>query len=232
MFQRSNFSRVLKRICRTKDTLAILNPHGLRILIRYNEPDEDQTDLAFDIAVYANETDHAHIRKALENNVSPFSVLGEGIEDGENIYVLDEFVVSEDFEPRETFNDAVELLNSIWTWKVCSCGQYFIKDTDLNHTPASGESGEVNAHCLFCELKGEQLPGDLVCTICCETLNNTSQVIQLPCCGKTIDGLCYHKCRGSCPFCRQALARHPEGLHPINTTELESLVVDAVSETR
>jgi hypothetical protein len=223
-FQEGSFQRVLKRISDTKDTLTFRNPSGIRILVRYNEPDEDARDIAFDVAIYATEK-HAHVRRALENNVSPYTMLGDAQEDEDHVFVLDEFVLAHDFTPRDTFEDALHLLNSVWKWRVCQCGQYFIKD--------GGVPGNMDVtSCMFCDLRGPKIVSN-TCCICYEPFDASAAAV-LPCCGKTIDGLCYSRCKGSCPFCRETIPLH---LPPYDHSTMDDEIVitehvqDAISET-
>lgn len=192
------FQRMILRLCQTKDVLAFTNPGGICILVRYNEPDEDETDLAFDICVHVPDG-HEHVRRALKNNVSPCSMFSQLTEDDEEIYVIDEFVLTNVWTPNESLQQAVDLIRSMWHWRICQCSKYFIKDLDPKHT-----------RCLFCELHrnpSNEVVSSKTCVLCCETFTD-QQAACFSCCGNPVDALCYERCRsvGSCPFCRQALS--------------------------
>ena len=184
-----SFKRVIQRLCATHDTLAFYNAAGLRILIRYNPPDDDE-DMAFDICIHVTQETHGHIKSALENETSV-------LEEDEDVYVLDEFVFTPQWTPNDRLRDALSLLQSLCRWKVCACGKYFVKDPD-----------EANV-CLYCDLvttRGHRAP-HTVCAICCEEFHAETAKRQLSCCGKIIDNACYLRfVTRKCPFCRAPLS--------------------------
>lgn len=183
-----SFKRVILRLCETRDTLSISNPAGIRLLIRYNVSDES-TDLAFDLCIFADESDE-HVRRAVDNDMNVID------EDTDGVFVIDEFVL-DSTSPLERFADAIRLFRSLWRWRVCPCGDYFVKDADTQYTI-----------CLRCDLLcGKNRDVLSTCPICCQQFDRLAAA-SLDCCGKVIDRRCFFRCK-SCPFCRHPL-NHPD----------------------
>lgn len=183
VFDDDSFKRVITRLCRTQDTLSLSNPAGIRLLVRYNESDET-TDCAFDVCVFADDESHGHVRRAIENDMSVID------DDTEGIFVIDEFVLDETWSPSERFRDAIELVRSLWMWRVCPCGNYFVKDSDAKYVV-----------CLRCDLlSGDTQTNAYTCLLCCQPFDSPAAA-TLNCCGKVIDRKCFLRCT-ACPFCR------------------------------
>ena len=188
LFDNDSFKRVVMRLCQTRDTLAMSNPAGIRLLIRYNEPDEESTDFAFDVCIYTDDDCHGHVRRAIDNDMCVID------DDTDGVFVIDEFVLDKSWSPSERFDEAVELIRSLWMWRVCPCGSYFVKDVDAKYTM-----------CLRCDLigGGGHQKHTYTCSICYQPFD-TPAAASLDCCGKIIDRKCFLRCT-SCPFCRHAI---------------------------
>lgn len=156
-----------------------------RIMLR-NDP-IDATTVAFEICVVSDEKD---------NLVRTLEMEHDGYLDvDDNLFVMDSFSYSRDeiVKDPEILSQARTRLNEIHAFRLCRCGNYFIKD--------------VAKMCLYCQLTEESMSApEHFCAICHET-SIEKHMVKQPCCGQLLHRACIAKWEGTsgqttCPLCR------------------------------
>lgn len=171
-----SFVEAIQRLCKGKDAIAFRNPSGLRIMLRYDltselisDSEENKNVLSFDLSILL-EGESDYIKKLIQNEVDMMMDSGEV----ENC-VIDEF----DLNPtnESDVQEVIDLINKVYTWSICPCGEYLIKDNDTM--------------CLYCQMI--QPPDDELENFFCPICHEETRVrwsVQLPCCKQKIHRSC------------------------------------------
>lgn len=172
---RDAFISALQRICSSKDAIAFRSPAGLRIMLRYDltseliQESEEKNILSFDLSILLEgETDY--IKRIIQNEVDLMMESGEV----ENC-VVEEFDLCPTNE--KDVEEVINLVNRVYTWSICPCGEYLIKD---------------GSHmCVYCQMT--QPPEDSIDTFFCPICHDETRVrwsVHLPCCKQRIHRSC------------------------------------------
>jgi hypothetical protein len=159
------------------DSLCITTPRGLKFVVR-NDPDAEPA--GFDLMLVTE--DDQTIHRAALNELDAY-------DDGNGCTILDEVELDGD----DAWVKAMDMLNRVYTWSTCPCGNYFIKDT--SHM------------CYYCDLtKTPDDHAEIFCPIC-HDVGYQRWMITVPCCKQVMHTRCRDACRAAssthtCPLCR------------------------------
>ena len=174
----------LRRLRDANDALVVANDGGIRICIR-NDPDlADAETLAFDVCIVVE--DDAVIARATANELDMY-------DDESGCVIVEDFCFKETNAAK--LAHAAKLLNAMFLWRVCLCGDRLVKD----------------AHplmCYACEMttSAADRVTDATCPICYDA-GFPRWMTTTPCCGQKMHRMCRDACAKNdsrCPLCRAA----------------------------
>lgn len=191
---RDELLAVLKRLRAANDNLAYRTFGGLRVMIR-NDPvdvEDSGTYINFDVSI-VTEDELPAIAKAVNNEM-------DIMPDDAGCVVIEEYSFLE--TDGEGLKEAMDFLNVVNHWTVCQCGEYLIKDE--------------GAMCYYCHLTNDpsESSEDVFCPICHEE-SRPRWMIATSCCKRQMHRKCKEACIAasaqsafpqapSCPLCRTA----------------------------
>lgn len=172
----------LIRLCAAEDTLLFRTPEKILCMIRTATDGMKPDELNFDICI-VSESEPSYITTCLKNDSDAVS------SEVGDFYVIEEFICQPD--DIETIDAARRKLNEMYTWSVCPCCSYFIKDK--------------KSTCIMCEMtRSKDQSQDDFCVICHEH-GHDRWMATTPCCKQRMHTMCLNQWQQkseTCAYCR------------------------------
>lgn len=180
-----SLKKALVRLCALEDTLLFRTPKDVLMMIRTATDGGKPEELNFDISI-VTESEPRHMTTCMKNESEAVP------SEAGDFYIIEEYMCMPD--DLDTIESARQKLNEMYTWSVCPCSSYMIKDGQ--------------ALCYMCDMTYTSETSTEFCVICHEH-GHERWTLTTTCCKQKMHKMCYSLWENKSETCAYCRTPHP-----------------------